>query len=76
MKTQPKNNYKRQMEHAERIRLKRDKIEGLRALMATWETMGYPLQARRIGTKIRLAEQELRYMGANEDEINLIGSTL
>lgn len=56
------NTRKRAMEHAELMRRKAERIAGLRALMATHEEHGNAEEARRIGTKIRLCEQELRYM--------------
>jgi hypothetical protein len=70
------NTHKAQMEKRERLRAKRERIAGLKALMETWEDAGNIYEARRVQVKLRLAEQELRYMGeddayASEVEINL-----
>jgi hypothetical protein len=50
------------MEHEEKIMRKRERVEGLEALLATHETAGNFQEARRVGLRLRRARQELQYM--------------
>jgi hypothetical protein len=71
------NTHRQALEQRERMRKKRDRIDGLRELMRSWEDVGNIYEARRVQVKLRLAQQELRYMGETDDypnevEFNLI----
>jgi hypothetical protein len=54
--------YQLAMEHEQRMTAKRERIQGLRALMLTHEDCGNWEEAQRLAVKIRLVEQQLRYM--------------
>lgn len=56
------SSYRRELEHERRMELKRERIEGLKALMASWEAAGNYTEVKRLIYRIRVAEQELRYM--------------
>lgn len=63
MSRKPKRTlWSRELEYLERLRCKREKIAGLRSLMATYEQAGDVDEARRLAVKIRLNQQQLIYM--------------
>jgi len=61
------NAYKKQLEHAERLRAKRERLEGLRALYQTHEELGHEpfpgTEMIAIRRRIARTNNELRAMG-------------
>jgi hypothetical protein len=59
-------------EHERRLERKRQRISGLEALAASWETvpgvdeMKRVYEVRKISVQLRVARQELRYMACSE----------
>ena len=62
--------YKREQEHKERLRLKGERLEGLKALQETHREKGNRAEVIRLAAKIRLCRQELRYMTDGADYFN------
>jgi hypothetical protein len=54
--------YQLAIEHSVRMQRKKEKIEMIQALMATWEEEGNMDEVRRLTIALRTAKQELRYM--------------
>ena len=62
--------YKREQAHRERLRLKGERLEGLKALQETHLAAGNTDEVTRLAAKIRLCKQELRYMTDGADYFN------
>lgn len=54
--------YQKEQEHQRRLELKRQRVGVLKALLTMHETAGNVDEAKALVRRVRLAEQELRYM--------------
>jgi hypothetical protein len=52
----------KEREHQRRLGLKRERVAGLKALLTMHEAAGNVDEAKGLVRRVRLAEQELRYM--------------
>lgn len=59
--------YRRDLEHAERLERKRAQVNGLVALKQSWEEAGNIEEVKRLLVKIRVCRQQLIYMSRGED---------